>query len=234
MKLILESAEALFSLFYPNLCKSCYSELYHSEEVICLRCWQELIPTEFHTYAMNDVARKLWGRFYFNRAAAGFYFHKVSGIQQMLHEVKYRQNEVLGIELGKRLAQSCMSNQWLEHIDCIIPVPLSAKKKKQRGYNQSEVLARGIQEVIPIPIDTQSLIRKRETETQTKKNIEDRRRNVQEAFALTDHIGLQHKHVLLVDDVLTTGATIVSCATELLKSEGTAVSVLTLAYALEY
>lgn len=116
----------------------------------------------------------------------------------------------------------------------IVSFRFRCKKKKQRGYNQSEVLARGIQEVIPIPIDTQSLIRKRETETQTKKNIEDRRRNVQEAFALTDHIGLQHKHVLLVDDVLTTGATIVSCATELLKSEGTAVSVLTLAYALEY
>lgn len=234
MKTILNGAEALYTLFYPKLCYACYDELVGNEEQICLRCWQKVIPTQFHTYAMNDVARKLFGRFYFNRAAAGFYFHKVSGMQRMLHELKYRGNRDIGIELGKRLAKNCMSNQWLDHIDCLIPVPLSDKKIRKRGYNQSEVLAEGIQAIIPIGINKHSLVRTTDTESQTKKNIEQRRINMQQAFELKEETSLRNKHVLLVDDVLTTGATIEACARELLRVKGIEISILTLAYAIEY
>lgn len=233
LKTLAQGLDALYSLVYPNLCASCMEELTGNEELICIVCWQEVIPTRFHTYSMNDVARKLYGRFYFNRAAAGYYFHKVSGLQTMLHAVKYREQAALGIELGKRLARTCMSNQWLDQLDYIVPIPLSDKKFRERGFNQAELLAKGIQQIVPIPLDTQSLIRNRNTETQTKKNIAQRQKNVANAFEVVQPQTFRNKHVLLLDDVLTTGATIASCAKEILKIPGAEVSVLTLAYAVE-
>lgn len=234
MKLMTEAFKALTSLAFPNLCRGCYQELLHQENLICLTCSHRLPKTHFQHYAMNDIAKKLYGRFYFNRACSTFYFSKISPIQELLHHVKYRNDQELGIELGRRMAMELEDSKWLQHIDAIIPIPLSERRLNERGYNQSELLAKGIYEVCGLGVDSSSVKRKKNTLSQTKKNIQQRLENMKEAFEVIDGQALKGKHVLIVDDVLTTGATIESCAREILKWPGTEVSVLTLAYAIDY
>lgn len=234
MNFFSEAVQALSSLAFPNMCRGCYNELLGKEELVCLHCWNTIPRTKFQHYAMNDVARKLYGRIYFNRACAAYYFSKVSSIQELLHHVKYRNDVALGLELGRRMALELEESKWLQHMDCIIPIPLSERKKKERGYNQSELLARGISEVCGIAVETNSVIRKRNTSTQTKMNVTQRLENMKDAFELNLKTTLEGKHVLLLDDVLTTGATIESCAREILKVPGTEISILTLAYAIDY
>ena len=158
-------------------------------------------------------------------------FVKDSPLQKMIHALKYEENQEVGIYLGKQIGYEIEDCEFLKNIDYILPVPLHPKKEKLRGYNQSMCIAKGIQEILDIEVDTKTLTRTVDTESQTKKNKYSRWENVWEVFQIGNEGTSKHKHVLLIDDVVTTGSTLESCITTLQQIEGIKVSVVTIAIA---
>jgi ComF family protein len=191
-----------------------------------------VIPrTDYHNIPDNPVAQLLWGRCKVERAAAFSYYNKGSRIRNLIHNIKYKGVKEAGIELGKIYGYSLKSSGFTDGIDFIIPVPLHPSKMRKRGFNQSQIISEGISSATGIPVDNTSLVRASESETQTKRSRYERWINVEGIFVLADREALKGKHVLLIDDVITTGSTIESCANELLKTEEIKVSVAALAYA---
>ncbi|MBX2908575.1 MAG: hypothetical protein M9931_07380 [Chitinophagales bacterium] len=220
----------LLQIVYPNLCLSCGQSLSYKQEFICTACLHSLPFTQNWKQENNSMEMHLWGRFAFHRACSLFYFVKNSGVQNLLHELKYRNQKELGIFLGEMLAEKMKESMSCD-FDFVIPVPLHPQKERQRGYNQSQQFAVGIAKVFNCKADTQFLHRKHATETQTKKNLFQRLDNVASVFELNNPQFLKDKSVLLVDDVLTTGATIEACATTLNKVENLQLSIATIAIA---
>ena len=222
-------------LLFPRLCAACQQSLHQGEQVICLSCAYDLPYTDFHTYADNPVARAFWGRIPVQSAMALLYFQRGNRTQQLLHQLKYQRQPAigsfLGSKIGERLATSSATNA---PIDLIIPVPLHPKRQRSRGYNQSEQIARGIASVLQVPVDTSILRRQAHTSSQTRKDRTARVENMAAAFLVKQPALLQHKHILLVDDVITTGATLEACALALQQSLSAAsaprISIATLAY----
>lgn len=165
------------------------------------------------------------------RATSFLYYAKGGNVRQLLYELKYHGNQEVGEVMGRMMASELMCSHFFDGIDLIVPVPLHQRKKRLRGYNQSECLARGVSVVTGIPMDTKVVIRSRYTDTQTHKGQYARWENVRNLFACIFPVGLEGKHLLLVDDVLTTGATVVSCADAFRGIPGLRISVLTLALA---
>jgi ComF family protein len=222
----------LLNLFFPNVCQACGEPLLNQEEVICSSCLFKLPKTGFHLHAENPVSRVFWGRVDLNAASSFLFFSKGGKVQHLIHSLKYRGNRETGVYLGKLFGTDLQKSELFESADLVIPVPLHPKKQHKRGFNQSERIAKGIGDAMQIPLVTHKLIRIINTSTQTKKSRDNRWDNVKNAFEVQDTSSLENKHVLLVDDVLTTGATLESCAQNLLKIPGVRVSVVTLAYAL--
>jgi ComF family protein len=164
------------------------------------------------------------------KAAAFSFYTRDSRIRRLIHQLKYKGVIEIGSELGRIYATTLKSSGFLDDIDIIIPVPLHPSKKRQRGFNQSDIISKGISDVSRIPVDTKLLVRKTITKTQTRKSRFDRWTNVQDIFMVTDENKLNGLHILLVDDVITTGSTIEACANEILKAENTKVSVAALAF----
>lgn len=226
------------SLLFPRLCAACQQSLHHGEQVICLGCAYDLPYTDFHTYADNPVARAFWGRIPVQSAMALLYFQRGNRTQQLLHQLKYqRQPEIgrfLGAKLGERLAGAITAAAAGIPIDLIIPVPLHPRRQRSRGYNQSEHIARGIATILQVPVHTGVLKRQTHTSSQTRKDRSARVDNMAAAFLVLQPALLQNKHILLVDDVITTGATLEACALALQQSlpVGSAprISIATLAY----
>ncbi|MEP6595123.1 MAG: phosphoribosyltransferase family protein [Ginsengibacter sp.] len=160
-----------------------------------------------------------------------FYFSKGTIIQHLIHEFKYKGNKDVGIYLGALMGSSYMSNNRFPKIDALVPLPLYADKEHKRGYNQAAILCKGMSEIMGIPVITGNVIRKRFTETQTKKHRAQRWENVEGSFSVNNILQLQGKHLLLVDDVVTTGATLEACGKEILNINDVQLSVATLAYA---
>lgn len=221
----------LWELFFPRCCLFCGSRLSHGERTLCFSCLAKLPRTELHLRRDNAVERNFWGKFPIERATSFLYYTKGGDVRQLLYELKYHGNKEVGEVMGRTMAAELLSSCFFEDVDLIIPVPLHRRKERQRGYNQSECLARGIAEVTGIPVCTDRIVRGRYTETQTHKGQYERWENVRNLFVCSAPELLENKHVLLVDDVLTTGATIVSCADALQNVSGLRVSVLTLALA---
>lgn len=221
----------LLELFFPSLCVTCGNRLVSQEKFICIDCLLDLPVTNFHLEPENKVAQLFWGRVQIENATAWFHFRKGSKYQQLIHFLKYKGLKELGFECGKRLGQSLADSESFANIDAIVPVPLHPKKLRKRGYNQSEWIAKGISEAMKKPVYAGNLYRKVHTSTQTKKSRLERWQNVEGIFAVKDAGAFTGKHLLLVDDVATTGATLESCAVEVLKMEHTKVSIATLAYA---
>ena len=219
------------SLLFPRLCYGCGNYLSRNENLICTECYVVIPRTNFHLTAENPVAQLFWGRCNLTKAAAFSYYNKGSRIRNMIHNLKYKGIKEIGIELGKIYGQSLKSSGFFDDIDLIIPVPLHPSKEKIRGFNQSELIATGIGEAGHTPVDIVSLRRVTKSATQTKRSRFERWTNVEGIFKVGNEIALSGKHVLLVDDVITTGSTIESCANELLKVKGVKVSAIALAYA---
>ena len=219
------------SLFYPRFCASCGNSLWKHEEVICTWCRFHLPKTQYHLDPQNPLARLFWGRVRIESAAAYYYFHKGNRVQQLVHELKYKGRKDIGIFLGKQYGH-ILAHSSLFRAEVIIPVPLHKKKLMQRGYNQSEQFARGLAESMKVPMDARTLIRTRGNETQTRKSRFSRWENVTGLFLLTDPEKLAGKHVLLVDDVITTGATMEACIQAFSRVPGSRVSVASIAVAL--
>jgi len=218
------------SLLFPRLCYGCGNHLVRNETLICTECFVMIPRTNYHLKPDNPVSQLFWGRCRIEKAAAFSYYTRDSRIRKMIHQLKYKGAGDIGSELGRIYAVSLRSSKFLDDIDMIIPVPLHPSKKRQRGFNQSDKISQGISAVSGLPVDTGLLIRKTGTKTQTRKSRYDRWTNVRDIFLVTDEDKLKGRHILLVDDVITTGSTIEACAGEILKSEGTKVSVVALAF----
>lgn len=220
-----------FNLFFPKICVGCHEELLRGEKILCQKCLYGLPKTNYHKVIDNDI------KFSFNIdsnitfAAAYCYYTKKGVFQEIIHNFKYKQQKQVGTLLGLLFGKDLAKTSHFQTIDKIVPVPLHARKYKKRGYNQSEYIARGLSKALDKPVLTDSLIRKIYTQTQTKKNAEERWENVKEAFAIQNTGQLKNQHILLVDDVLTTGSTLKACSNVILQVENTKVSIATLGIA---
>ena len=221
----------LFNLFFPRKCNHCGNNLDKTESEICKRCLFEIPKTNFHTDIENPVNKTFWGRVNIEQATSAFYFTKKSILQNLLHHIKYHGKKELAAELGKYLGNELATVKSYRTCDVIVPVPLHPAKKKKRGYNQSEWIAKGISGKMNIPVNTVALKRHVNSKSQTKKNRAERWENVHAAFSVQTNEEFPYKHVLLVDDVITTGATLEACAAQLLDNLNVKVSIASLAYA---
>ena len=231
MKYLYDLWEDFISLLFPRLCYGCGNHLMRNESLICTECYVLIPRTNFHLKADNPVAQLFWGRCQIEKAAAFSFYTKDSRIRKLIHQLKYKGIKEVGPELGRIYARSLLHSGFFEGIDIIIPVPLHPTKMRKRGFNQSDLISDGISAVSGIPLDTKILIRKTISATQTRKSRYDRWTNVEDIFRVTYEKKLAGRHILLVDDVITTGSTLEACANEILKVEDTKVSVVALAYA---
>jgi ComF family protein len=220
-----------FSLIYPNNCLACGNNLFRNEHIICTSCLFHLPKTNYHLEKDNPISQTFWGRTQINTAAAYYFFSKAGKVQHLVHQLKYKGKKEVGIYIGELYGKELMNTESFGKTDVIIPVPLHPKKEKKRGFNQSEVFAIGLSSSMKLPIDTTSLIRTFASETQTKKTRFKRWENVKEIFSLQDAEKLKNKHILLVDDVITTGATIEACANLLNTIEGVTINIASIAVA---
>ena len=219
------------SLLFPRLCYACGNHLMRNERLICTECYVVIPRTNYHNLEDNPVAQLFWGRCRIEKAAAFSYYNKGSRIRTLIHNLKYRGIREIGYELGRIYGLSLKAAGYTKDIDLIMPVPLHPEKMRLRGFNQSETISDGIADVVSLPVDIKSLERTIVSATQTRKSRYERWTNVEGIFKVADPVTIMGKHVLLVDDVITTGSTIESCTNELLKIEGVKVSVVALAFA---
>lgn len=222
---------SILNLFYPRVCAACGESLLKDEETVCLKCRYLLPKTGYELNPDNPLAQTFYGRVKFHAVTACFFFAKSGKVQHLIHELKYKGNKEAGVFLGQQLGDTIKDAPLFQGIDYLIPVPLHPKREKQRGYNQSLMIAKGINEVTGIPIGDKYLIRAVNTATQTKKSAEERYKNVKDIFEVRFPEELEGKHVLLIDDVLTTGATLESCAHQLENISGIVISAATAACA---
>jgi len=221
------------SLLYPRICYACGNTLFRHENVICTQCLFQLPKTNFHLFPDSPLDKVFWGRVPLQRTAALYYFSKGGKVQHLIHQLKYKGQKEVGIYMGKLLGNDLKTDPGFETINAIIPVPLHPRKQRKRGYNQSEQFAIGLSESTGIAMDIKSFVRTVATETQTRKSRFARYENVKEIFKVTYPENLENKHLLLVDDVITTGATLESCANILLDIPGVKLSVAAIAYAVD-
>lgn len=221
----------IWELFFPRYCVACGRKLLRGEEFLCVHCVSGLPRTKFHLQADNEMEKNLWGKLPLERATAFLYYAKENDTRKVLYELKYYGNAELGIFLGKWMTSELEGSGFFQGIDCIVPVPLHEKKKKERGYNQSEMLAQGISVRTGIPVVADVLLRLGYTDTQTHKGNYERWENIRNVFSCANREMLSGKHILLVDDVVTTGATVVACADALANIPNLKVSVLSFALA---
>lgn len=235
MKSILHKTQTALQNFanlaFPNNCASCNNALLQNETIICTQCLVELPKTSFHNEPENAMHKIFWGRVPIQHATAYSYFLKKGRLQRLIHKLKYEGEKEVGYELGKHLGAVLKNSPEFMAIDAIVPVPIHPRRRQERGYNQSEWIGYGLSEVIDKPLETNAIHRRLYTNTQTKKSRFDRWKNVSSKFALTRPESIENKHLLLIDDVITTGATLEACTETLLQANETKVSIAVIGFA---
>lgn len=226
-----ELRQGLEHLFYPRLCEGCSKPLLHQERVLCLVCAQQLPETGYHHIPDNETALRFAGRIPFQYASSFAYFTGDGLLQHLVHGLKYSGKKEIGTYLGNTFAHRLLPAGWVHGIDLIIPIPLHPAKKAARGYNQSMLIAEGLGSILKIPASDGLLRRVRQTESQTRKTRIERVNNMSGAFTVPDDTKLRGRHVLLCDDVLTTGATLEACALALLQVKDVKISIATIGIA---
>jgi len=221
----------LLNFFYPRTCISCGKVIFPNEQFLCLHCLHNLPETCYHTFEESPLSKLFLGRVRVENVAAFLFYKKGNQVQKILHYLKYNEGKAIGSFLGEMYGTQLVKDKKWKTIDIIIPIPLHKKKEKKRGYNQSEWIAKGLSTGMQIPYNTDILIRSEFTETQTKKSRFHRWENVKEVFQLTNPEALKNKHILLCDDVLTTGATLEAAIQKLAVVPSIQISVVTLATA---
>jgi len=221
----------LISLFYPRLCAGCNTSLVKGEDVLCLNCIADLPRTNYHLYPDNPVFQQFIGRAHVELATSFCRFDKGGRLQHLLHQLKYKGKLEVGQKMGILLGSDLIKCYDYRSIDAIVPVPLHPKKERKRGFNQSLEICLGISEAMDRPVLPGNLIRKVYSDTQTRKGRFERWENVSGIFTVKNSTALAGKHLLLVDDVVTTGATLEACCIPLLEIPGVRVSIATLATA---
>lgn len=223
--------DSTLHLFFPHVCAGCGTDGLEGSETLCLRCTFSLPRTGFETYANNPVDKIFWGRLLTKAACSIYYFNKETRLQDLLHQLKYQGNRALGLTLGKNMGKWLIRSDLYNTIDGMVPVPLHAKREKQRGYNQAALLAEGMASVWKVPVYNDVLIRSAATDSQTKKSRVQRWQNMQHRFSCPRPEKIKGRHLLLIDDVITTGATLESCGQCLLNGGAASLRIATLAYA---
>ena len=222
---------AVVGLFYPSVCAACGNSLFQWEKTVCTRCRSLLPKTGYELHEGNPLAQLFYGKVRLQAVTACYFFSKEGKVQHLIHELKYKNNPEAGVFLGQQLGKTLREAPLFQGLDYLIPVPLHPKKEKERGYNQSLMIAQGVAEVINVPVGKSFLTRTVNTATQTHKSKEERWQNVKGIFELHQAERLCGKYVLLIDDVLTTGATLEACALTLSKVPGIVISCATAACA---
>lgn len=222
----------LFDLLAPRACVVCGCRLGITEEVICTSCNFLLPRTHYdNDFYENDMAKLFWGRMPVERAMAMIFYEPHSRVSSIIYTLKYGGHPEVGEFLGRMMAAEFITKGFFDGIDMIVPVPLSRKRKRERGYNQSEMIARGISSLTGIPVADKIVKREKFVESQTHKNRWQRQDNVDGVFGLCDGADVDGKHILIVDDVVTTGSTIISCAGEISRGNNVKFSVISFGYA---
>lgn len=224
--------KALEALWFPPVCLTCHRELANREELLCFSCAEELVLPTLAT-AEDPEIRRFAGHLPVSQVWALSHFVPKGKVQRLLHELKYRGQEAVGPMMGSILGYKIMQQNIQEMPDLIMPIPLHPKRQRQRGYNQSEAFGRGLSQSLSIPMSCDILLRPSVSESQTKKGREERFQNMEGVFAIGEENAqeLQGKHILLVDDVLTTGATLANAGKALLASGAGRISIAVLASA---
>ncbi len=230
---ILLLAEDLLNLFYPRLCPACSTAGLPMDMVICLDCQVHLPYTRYPVSSDNSFSSRFWGRLPIVAGTALLSFSKGGRVQHLLHQLKYRGRQDVGVYLGKIMGEALKKAPAMQDVDLILPVPLHPRRLKERGYNQSACFAQGLSESMGAPWHGDYVVRTRQTATQTRKSRIERMENVAQAFEVRQPDALANKHVLLVDDVLTTGATLETCGELLLQIPGLRLSRAAIAIASE-
>lgn len=218
-------------LFYPHICTGCGSDLLEADNLLCLKCIHDLPHTGFADLPNNPVEKYFWGRIPLTAAYSQFYFSKEFLVQHLIHQLKYKSDTEIGFYLGEMMGKTLLHSNRFSSIDALIPLPLYADKEHKRGYNQAAVICNGISAVMNVPVLNGAVIRQKNTETQTRKHRTERWENVKQSFNVVKEKELAGKHLLLVDDVVTTGATLEACGQVILEASGVKLSIATLAYA---
>ena len=222
---------AFTELFFPRICYGCGAHLFSSEQEVCKRCLRKLPRTGFELVDNDPVSQIFWGRVKLEKATSLYYYRKGEMLQQLLHRLKYKGNYQLGQVLGVQMGNVFKQSGFMVGIDMIIPVPLHKKKLKLRGYNQSEHIAIGLSQSTGVEVEKIILLRTVHTESQTRKGRFERWENVSNIFSVANPELLNGKHVLIIDDVVTTGATLEACVQALLQNSSVKVSIATVGYA---
>ncbi|HTN17060.1 MAG TPA: ComF family protein [Chitinophagaceae bacterium] len=221
----------LIDFVYPRLCLGCNKSLLHQEKVLCIECTELLPQTNYHHIRDNATFQRLEGRINIDCATSFGYYTKGGLLQYLVQELKYKGNRSVGVFLGQKMHAALKNVDWVNAAELIVPVPLHRQKQKLRGFNQSALLGQGIASGLGLPFHTDNLVRIVDTDTQTAKSRAQRVENMKNAFAVKDRTAFANRHILLVDDVLTTGATIERCALSLQEAGVAKISVVTVGIA---
>lgn len=216
----------LLNLFFPNLCAACRKRLVSGEKYICLNCLNNIPRTKYYKTTNNSLEEFFAGRFPFERIASFAYFVKGGSIQSVIHELKYNNNPEIGLYIGQLCGKEMKYSLFLADIDYLLPVPLHPKREKKRGYNQALKIAEGISSEVNIPISDKNLIRVVNNLSQTQHSKFERWKNTEGIFDIINPALFEDKHVLLIDDIITTGSTLESCAKAILENcQGARISI---------
>ena len=225
--------DPIFWLYFPKNCPACGRPLRLFGANICGRCSQNLPETHFFEAPGNPIEKIFYGRLPISAGAAAWYFHKNSALQALLFQLKYKSNKDVGLFIGKQMGALLAASERFDTIDALIPVPLHPQALSKRGFNQAALICEGIGQVWHKPVFTGAITRTKHTNTQTKQNRAVRWENMENAFSIKDPTSIAGKHLLLIDDVITTGATIEACGKTLLSVKDVKVSVAAAAYPLK-
>ena len=231
---MIEPLNELINLFYPNLCLLCGHPLVQDERFICLHCHCNIPKTNYHIHRGNPARDLFSGYLQVNEVTSLLFFEKEGATQKLIHSLKYRGNKELAAYLGRIAASELKAAGLYASMDMILPIPLHPKKEKRRGYNQSAWIAKGFAAVYGCEIDTKRLKRVTDTQSQTLKSVYDRHVNVEHIFQLMDADYFYGKHILLIDDVITTGATVTSCIDAFLSVPDIKISIFSLSITRKY
>jgi len=221
----------LINLFFPKVCAGCRALLIANETVLCTHCRHEMPLTQYHLNSKNEAVKKFYGKIDIEHASALLYFNKKGIVQELIHNLKYRGYEEIGTVLGNWYVEDLKELNLDKPFDIVIPVPLHKRKLKERGYNQVTTFGKALAEGLKIEFNDSILYRKRYSKTQSKKNLLGRSDNIENLFDVISVEENQHKHFLIVDDVLTTGATLEACSRALQKIPGAKISIVCMAMA---
>ena len=219
------------SLFFPRTCYACGNSLFQNEKIICTSCLLHLPKTNYHKIRKNPVSKVFWGRVNLTTATSMYFYRKGGKVQHLIHQLKYKGHKEIGTFLGQIYGSQLMDIEIYKDIDLIIPIPLHHSKLKKRGFNQAECFARGLAEAMQKKIDVKSLVRQVATSTQTKKTRYRRWENVSDIFKVASPDNISGKKILVVDDVITTGATMEAFIQTIQTATNVEVSAVSIAFA---